>query len=202
MTQSKQNSRIYLWTTLIIILCGLIVYFDSRLNTCYGLFYGFGDLFLLLVLFFLVTIFIIRQVYQIIKYTDNRKIKIWASLVVILATIIAIQGRSTWKEIRLGKSILKASIYPDQLDIGRIELLDSKKYYALYGHIDWSCTFTDDYRKQGDTLILSGHPFEKSDGILADKYIMTDSTLIPMKSINEKMESAEILKIENKNWPQ
>jgi hypothetical protein len=198
MTTTRQNIATLLWTIPILIVCGLIVYFDSSLNTCYGLVHGLGDLFLMLVLLILSLFFIVRQIYKIAGRADNKKTRILASLIVIVAITIAFQGKSTWKEIRLGKSILKASIYPDQLDIGRLELIDEEKYYALYGHIDWSCTYTDKYEMKGDTLILGGNPFEKTDGILTDKYIMTDSTLIPVKFQDIEMKRTEILTIEKK----
>ncbi len=199
MTTPRQNITTFLWTIPILFVCGLIVYFDSSLNTCYGLVHGLGDLFLLLVLLILTLIFIVRQIYKIAKRADNRKTRFLASLIVIVATTIAFQGKTTWKEIRLGNSILKASIYPDQLDIGRVELLNEEKYYALYGHIDWSCAFTDKYKIVGDTLILGGNPFGKTDGILTDKYIMTDSTLIPVKTQDREMKRTEIMTIEKKN---
>ncbi|MEQ9262913.1 MAG: hypothetical protein RLP14_07130 [Owenweeksia sp.] len=100
-----------------------------------------------------------------------------------------------WKNYRLGHSSLTASIYADQLDIGRIELLNHKKYYAFYGHIDWSCSFTESYLKHGDTLILNGNPFGKSEGILANKYLLTDSALIPIKIVGKDMARTEIMKI-------
>jgi hypothetical protein len=199
MTTPRQNITTFLWTIPILFVCGLIVYFDSSLNTCYGLVHGLGDLFLLLVLLILTLFFIVRQIYKIAKRADNRKTRFLASLIVIVATTIAFQGKTTWKEIRLGNSILKASIYPDQLDIGRVELLNEEKYYALYGHIDWSCAFTDKYKIVGDTLILGGNPFGKTDGILTDKYIMTDSTLIPVKTQDREMKRTEIMTIEKKN---
>lgn len=77
-------------------------------------------------------------------------------------------------------SILSATIYSDQFNIGRIELINNREYYAQYGHLDWSCGFTDQYNIKGDTLILTGSLFETTNGVLTDKYLMTDSTLIPM----------------------
>src|SRR5690606_11561196 len=159
MTVSRKNIRTFIWAALILLWCGLIIYLDSRLNTCHGLVHIFGDLFLLLVLFVLLTAFLGRQIYKIVRKTDNKGVRIWTSLIVIIASVTAFQGKSTWKNFRLGNSILSASIYPDQLDIGRLELIDKEKYYALYGHIDWSCAFTDSYERNGDTLILAGQPF-------------------------------------------
>ncbi len=199
MTTPRQNITTFLWTIPILLVCGLIVFFDSSLNTCYGLVHGLGDLFLLLILIILTLVFIVRQIYKIARSADNRKTRILATLMVIVATTIAFQGKATWKEIRLGNSILKASIYPDQLDIGRVELLNEEKYYALYGHIDWACAFTDQYKIKGDTLILGGNPFGKTDGILTDKYIITDSTLIPVKTQDREMKRTKIMTIENKN---
>ena len=199
MTKSRPNTRTYIWTVSILTLCGLIIYFDSSLNTCYGLVHGLGDLFLLLILFVLLTTFLGRQVYKIVKKADNSKIRIWTSLIVIIASVTAFQGKSTWKNFRLGNSILSASIYPDQLDIGRLELIDEERYYALYGHIDWSCAFTDNYERNGDTLKLAGQPFEKTDGILTDKYLITDSTLVPIKLTDRDMKRTEKMKIEIKN---
>ena len=198
MTKSRQNIRTNIWTISILILCGLIIYFDSSLDTCYGLVHGFGDLFLLLILFLLLTAFLGRQIYKIVKKAENSRVRIWTSLIVIIASITAFQGKSTWKNLRLGNSILSASINPDQLDIGRLELIDNERYYALYGHIDWSCAFTDTYEKNGDTLILAGQPFEKTDGILTDKYLITDSTLVPIKLTDRDMERTETMrKIKN-----
>lgn len=201
MPTPKTNITTFLWSIPILIVCGLIVYFDSSLNTCYGLVHGLGDLFLILILLIFSLFFIGRQIYKIARHNDNKKTRILAILIVILATTIAFQGKSTWKEIRLGNSIQKASIYPDQLDIGRLELIDKEKYYALYGHIDWSCAFTAKYEIKGDTLILGGNPFEKTDGILTDKYLISDSTLIPVKTHDRKMTRTEIMTIEKKNEP-
>lgn len=199
MTTPRQNITTFLWTIPILFVCGLIVYFDSSLNTCYGLVHGLGDLFLWLILLILSLLFILRQIYKIARRADNKQIRILASLIVIVATTIAFQGKATWKEMRLGNSVLKASISQDQLDIGRVELINEEKYYALYGHIDWSCAFTDKYKIVGDTLRLGGNPFGKTDGILADKYIMTDSTLIPVKTQDREMKRTEIMRIEKKN---
>jgi len=198
MTKSRLNIKIYLWTIPILLLSGLIVYLDNSLNRCSELVHAFGDIFLLLVLFLFIVIFIIIQIYKTIKHTESRKSRIWSIIIVVIATLLAFQGNLFWKEIRFGNSILSASIYPDQLDIGQIELLDNKKYYALYGHIDWSCAFTDSYQKHGDTLILNGAPFKKSNGILADKYILTDSTLIPIKTMVKTMKRTEIMKIKKR----
>src|SRR5690606_14452318 len=129
--KSRQNITTFLWTTPILLLCGLIVYFDSSLNACYGLVHGLGYLFLLLILFVLVIIFLASQIYKIIKNSENRKSRILASLLVVITTAITIQGEIIWKELRLGNRVLSASIYPDQLDIGRLELLDEEKYYAV-----------------------------------------------------------------------
>ncbi len=194
-----QNTRTYLCITPILLLCGLIIYFDSSLNTCYGLVHGFRYLFLLLVLFVLLIIFLGIQIYKITKQAENRKNRIVASIIVVIATVIALQGKSTWNNSRLENSILTAQLYPIQHDIGQIKLLDNEVYYAVYGHIDWYCTFTGSYQKQGDTLILSGNPFEKSDGIIADRYILSDSTLIPVKTIDREMNRTDLMKFQKKN---
>ncbi|MEZ4951924.1 MAG: hypothetical protein R2784_21395 [Saprospiraceae bacterium] len=141
----------------------------------------------------------VRQIYKIIKKAENRRVRVWTSLITIIASVIAFQGKSTWKNLRLGNSILSASLYPDQHDIGRLELIDNETYYALYGHIDWSCSFTDNYEKHGDTLVLAGQPYERTEGILADKYLITDSTLVPIKLTDRDMERTETMKIEIKN---
>ena len=198
MNELKKNIGTFIWGTIILFWCVLIIYFDSRLDTCHGLVHILGDLFLLFILFVLLIVFLGRQIYKIINKTGNRKVRVLISLIVIVAFVTAFQGPSTWKKLRLGDSILRASIYPDQLDIGRLELIDNEKYYALYGHIDWSCAFTGTYKIIGDTLILTGYPFEKTDGILTEKYLMTDSTLVPIKLSYRNMERTEIMKIEIK----
>src|SRR5690606_36273972 len=104
MTTPRKNITTYLSTLPILIVCGLIVYFDSSLNTCFGLVHGLGDLFLLLILLILSVVFIVRQIYKIARRADNKKTRILASLIVIVATTIAFQGKATWKEIRLGNS--------------------------------------------------------------------------------------------------
>jgi len=199
MNELKKNVGAFIGGTIIFFLSGLIIYLDSRLDTCHGLVHIFRDLFLLFVLFVLFTAFLGRQIYKIIKKVGNRKARVLTSLIVIVAFVTAFQGPSTWRKLRLENSILRASIYPDQLDIGRLELIDNEKYYALYGHIDWSCAFTSTYKIIGDTLILEGCPFEKTDGILTDKYLMTDSTLVPIKLSYRNMERTEIMKIEIEN---
>ncbi len=151
MAKLKPNIKIYLWTIPILLFSGLIGYLDNSVNRCYGLVHIIGEIFPLLVLFLFIVIFLIIQTYKTIKHTENRKSRIWSIIIVVTATLIAFQGKLFWKEIRFGNSILSASIYPNQLDIGRIELLDNKNYYALYGHLDWSCAFTDSYQKHGDT---------------------------------------------------
>lgn len=201
MTTPRTNITPFLGTIPILIVCGLMVYLDSSLNSCYGLVHGFRDLLLMLVLLILSLVFIVIQIYKIAGSADNKITRIFASLIVIVATIVAFQGTSTWIEIRLGNSILKASIYPDQLDIGRLELINEEKYYAVYSHIDWGCSYTDNYEMKGDTLILSGNPLKKTDGILTDKYIMTDSTLIPIISQDKELNRTNILTIEKKNYP-
>ena len=148
----------------------------------------------------LLTAFIGRQIYKVVKKAKNSKVRIWTSLVVLFASITAYQGKYTWKNITLENSVMSASIYPDHHDIGKLKLIDEKKYYALYGHIDWSCSFTGTYAVKSDTLILGGEPFGKSDGILTDKYIMTDSTLIPIHYTKVGMDRAKILRI--KTYPQ
>lgn len=114
---------------------------------------------------------------------------------VAMLLVITWLWKSTWKEFKLGNSKLKASIYADQLDMGRIELLDGERYYATYGHIDWYCSFTGLYKSYGDTLVLSGQPFEISEGILADKYVMTDTLLIPIKTLDKRSERTGAIKI-------
>ncbi|MGV6861353.1 MAG: hypothetical protein ACWA41_06250 [Putridiphycobacter sp.] len=194
MKKSSNNTGTIIWVAVILFWCGLIIYKDNSLNACQGL----VDLFLLLVLVVLLSVFLGRQVYKTIKKANNFGVRVWTSLIVILACITAFQGKSTWKNIRLGNSILSASIHPDQLDLGRIELIDNNKYYAFYGHLDWSCSFTETYEKHGDTLILAEQPFAKTDGILADQYLITDSTLVPINLTGQDMKRTETMRIEIK----
>jgi len=196
MINPKQNIRIFLWTIPILTLSGLIVLNESRLNTCSGLVHAVGDIFPLLFLFLFLAIFLGRQLFKVVSTNENRNTRIWASLLVISAVVIAIQGKSAWKEFRPGKSLVKASIYPDQLDIGQIHLLDNQIYYAQYGHIDWSCAIKDHYKLVGDTLYLAGQPNAKSDGIIADKYIINDSTWEPINETNQEKHQTQTMFLE------
>lgn len=177
----------------ILFICGIKVYFNNSLSNCDGLIQGFVDLFLLLILLFLNLIFIGIQFYKIKRGAINRKARIFAILIIIIATSIAFQDKETWKNFQLKNSLLKAIISLEQLDIGQIELIDGKKYYAKYGHLDWSCSYTNNYKIIGDTLILEGNLFAITDGILTNNYIITDSTLIPIFEKNIKMNRTEIL---------
>lgn len=182
-----------------LILCCLKVYFDSGLNTCYGLFHRLGDLLLSAILFLLLLTYFGIYLYKLFKKTGQRKARFLTSFIVIIAYFIAFQSKSTWRNLRLGNTIISASIHPDQLDIGRLELSDEEFYYALYGHIDWACELTGPYKKKGDTLILAGNPFEKTEGILTDKYIITDTTLVPINYADRPMERTQALRIEIRN---
>ncbi len=115
----------------------------------------------------------------------------------IIVSITTFQGKTSWRNFKLRNSILSASIYPDQNNIGRLELIDSERYYATYGHIDWSCTFTNTYKKRRDTLILNGQPFEMTEGILTDMYFITDSSLVPIKQDERDMRRTETMKTNN-----
>lgn len=198
MSKTKENIILLIWMTPMLFFCGFIIQYESRLNNCYGLFQTLSDLVQRVFLVVFLLVFLIIQIYKIRKHSNIKKTRIMASLFLIIVTIIASQGRATWRKIHLRNNMLKASIHKGELDIARLELIDNEKYYALYGHIDWSCGFTEKYEIIGDTLILSGNPIKRSDSIIANKYIIYDSVLVPIKIQNEEINRVKKLIIEKR----
>ncbi|MGB1248824.1 MAG: hypothetical protein ACPG4Z_08045 [Chitinophagales bacterium] len=191
MNEIKQNITIYIVTIIILLLSGIKIYFSAKLNTCNGLLSIFGEITLLFILFLSLILVIGLLFYSIKKQKRYQKSQIGLCLIVLTALIIAVQNKSVWKNIILGKNSITASIYSDQLEIGILELTKDNKYYTIYGHIDWTCSFTGSYERKLDTLILNGKAFENTGGIISNVYLFTDSILIPLNK-NEKTGALKI----------
>jgi hypothetical protein len=136
---------------------------------------------------------------NLLKKKGCTKLRLVACLIAISSSVLAFSGKGYWKKIRIGNPMLIASIEPDQLDIGRIELIDDHRYYATFGHIDWSCSFTNTYKIANDTLFLSGSPFVKTDGIITNSYLITDTTLIPIDHASINRSRPTLMKIVKRN---
>lgn len=183
---------------ILLILCGLVFRFYNSLNKCEGLasilLYGIY----LISIFFLSLVFLIKQGLDIYKIKEARKTKILTIAIVFGIQIFVFVGKSSWKEERLRNNLLSAKIYPENLDMGELILLNQDTYFTVFGHIDWSCSFTNTYEINRDTLFLKGNPFEKTRGIISNEYLLKDSLLIPVKTNEINYERTDTMKINNK----
>lgn len=185
---------------ILLILCGLVLRFNNSLIKCDGLadilIYGIY----LLLIFVLTLAFLIKHILDLCTIKEARRNKILSMAIVLGIEIIVFVGQSSWKEKRLQNALLTAKIYPENLDIGELMLINSETYYTVFGHIDWSCSFTNTYELKRDTLFLRGNPFEKSKGIISNKYLLKDSLLIPVNAYEFNNARTDTMKIEQKRY--
>ena len=191
----RKIASLYISTLSIASFCALIIYFQSSLASCAGLAHILRDLLLYLILLLSLIVFVGRQFLRSLKDSDNREVRIASIGLVLIGAIFAFQSPTTWREYRLGEPILKASLYADQLDIGSIELFSDDRCYITYGHIDWTCSFSSIYETHGDTLRLEGNLAEVTQCILVNRYLIADSTLVPLQLDSVHHVRPEVLSI-------
>lgn len=195
MSPTKTNTQTIIVAALVLIYCGFNIYFQNNFDSCFGIITGIIYLTRITLLSILLAIFLGRQIYKMLRKPGNINIRFVASILFLIAGSLAYLDKSTWRSFRYGESILIAS-EPYSNQITRLELMDDKNYYGLYGYMDWSCGFANTYTKAGDTLILNGDTFEKSGGYLSDRYLISDSVLTPLAPASEETKDLQILKIE------
>jgi hypothetical protein len=199
MANRNSKIRIYLLAIPVLVLCGVYIYMASNLNSCGGLAHTIVGLFLLFVLYIFLLVFLVYQIYKISTVPIYRFHRITASVVLIGLFLFTI--RFDWKAWRLNQALLKANIDISSINNGGIILLNQSEYYAKYGSVDWSCSFTGFYEISQDTLKLEGNPWVKSEGIIANTYLISDSFLTPIASENDTSNRASTMKLEYNKLP-
>jgi hypothetical protein len=177
-----------------LVLCGLIIYFERSLNTCQGLAHTVRDIFLFALLIGSSLLFLVIQLYKIITQPIQRLTRMIVSLFLIALVIFSVQF--DWKNSQFDDVLLSATSDIGSLNYGELKLLNKTDYYVRYGHVDWSCSTTGFYEISFDTLKLKGNPAEKSDGILANIYLMSDSQIVPIQTDSNFTSMPVVLEIE------
>jgi hypothetical protein len=177
-----------------LVLCGLIIYFERSLNTCQGLAHTMRDIFLFALLIGSSLLFLIIQLYKIITQPIQRLTRMIVSLFLITFVIFSI--RFDWKNSQFDDVLLSAISDTASSDYGELKLLNKTDFYVVYGHVDWSCSTTGFYEISFDTLKLEGNPAEKSDGILANNYLIESSHLVPIDTDSNFASMPVVLEIE------
>lgn len=177
---NKNNIFTYLWLLAIILLSLFILYKQNDLNACFGLVDGVINLTLSVILLVLLIAFIVVQFLAGIRKKENlpfRFLICFLGIVLVGFTLLEYENR---KENKLQNGILIASTNEEDNDVAKIILFDNNLYYALYGNVDWACSFTGKYEIREDTLFLENKPFEISNNRISNQYILTEITLIPV----------------------
>lgn len=180
----------------VLILSGIIFLGESNLESCSGL---VGPVFLLLKLSSLIVVAVIILIFEIYKFakrTNYGKHRLIVILLNGLLVYVTIVFSFEVKEWRLNNAVLNSTLTNQSGTIGKVKLLDADTYYALYGHIDWSCSFVGTYVLNKDTLTLKGNPIEKSDGVISNKYLLTKDFLIPIKKSTDYEFETDSLRID------
>lgn len=120
---------------------------------------------------------------MVVKYEKKLISKSWliaVSCLVVAGTVFSFLGPSVWLRLRLGAPVVEARTHQGQFDTGVITLYENNTYYEVTGHIDFSCSRLGEYTIKKDTLFLGNDAFEKSGGMLANSYLMSDSVWVPI----------------------
>lgn len=194
MTTKNNTIGVILLAITMFVLCGLIIYFERSLNTCQGLAHTMRDIFIFALLIGASLLFFVIQLYKIITQPIQRLSRIIVSLFLIALVIFSV--RFDWKNSQFDDVLLSASSDIGSSDYGELKLLNKTDYYVRYGHVDWSCSNTGLYEISFDTLKLEGNPAEKSDGILANVYLMSSSQIVPIQTDTNFITTPVVLEIE------
>jgi hypothetical protein len=194
MTTKNNIIAIILLAIPTLVLCGLIIYFERSLNTCQGLAHTMRDIFLFALLIGASLLFLVIQLYKIITQPIQRLTRMIVSLFLITFVIFSI--RFDWKNSQFDDVLLSAISVTASSDYGELKLLNKTDFYVVYGHMDWSCSTTGFYEISFDTLKLEGNPAEKSDGILANIYLMSSSQIVPIQTDTNLITTPVVLEIE------
>ncbi len=193
MTTKKKTVEIILFAIPMLVLCGVMIYFERSLNACQGLAHTIRDIFLLALLLGTSLLFLVMQLHKIITHPIHRLTRTIVSLLLLVMVIFSV--RYDWKNGQFDEVILSANSETQSLNYGELKLLNQTEYYVLYGHVDWSCSFTGLYEKSFDTLKLQGNPTEKSQGVFANNYLISGSHLVPIQTDSTLNNEAVALKI-------
>jgi len=195
-----RNIRIYYWTFPTVFIAIITIWYSLRTVGCTGMlsaiiFIGLYGLILLTSL--------VALIFQIIKINKDTRHRVAVIIICLLTSLIAIGSNYIPNDFFKSRPILKANIGVT-LDIGALTLRKDNTYSAFYGHIDWGCLKTGDYKISNDTIYLETNIAEQSDGILSSIYLIKDeSYLLPLDRLDYLNDTTYWLKINKEyknNW--
>jgi hypothetical protein len=152
---------------------------ELRAERCFGLFDVLETMFLLGLLGLTLLITLTIQIYKIIK-RQQIKHRVTTVAVCLLLTTLSIMATYAPHDYFQPAAILTAEL-SETLYIGQLSLRSDSTYSALYGHVDWSCVTTGNYKIHEDTIFLENKVVLQSDSIFSRRYLIKeDSYLLPL----------------------
>ncbi|WP_430899741.1 MULTISPECIES: hypothetical protein [unclassified Paraflavitalea] len=163
-----------------LLLSGWLIYSNASIESCSGL---VQSIFFVLSSVLLIVLALWALIRMVVKYEEKLISKSWliaVSCLVVVGTVFSFLGSSVWLRLRLGAPLVEARTHQGQYDTGVVTLYENNRYYEVIGYIDFSCSRLGEYTIKKDTLFLWGDAFEKSGGVFANSYLMSDSVWVPI----------------------
>ena len=106
------------------------------------------------------------------------------TLTITLLTLFVLIIGKTFGEDLKGKQWIYAEANTHNLETQALTLRRNGTFKIDLGHVDFSCHFSGQYQKHGDTIVLDKSIVAQTNSLLTTKYLLQDTLLIPIKDTN------------------
>lgn len=106
------------------------------------------------------------------------------TLTIILITIATLVIGKIFGEDLKGKQWIYAEANAHALETQALTLRKNGTFKIDLGQVDFSCYFSRQYQKHGDTILLDPNIIAQTNSLLTAKYLLQDTLLIPLKDTN------------------
>lgn len=151
-------------------------------NGCTGLIEGIYII--LLFILFAVTIPLSLMATFRKRQSHNKKPEPITLSITLFTFCVLIIGKGFGDDFKGSKWIYaKANIH--ELESQTLTLRKNGTFKVDLGHIDFSCSFSGQYQKHGDTIFLDKDVVDQTNSLLATKYLLQDTLLKPIIDANK-----------------
>ena len=118
--------------------------------------------------------------------------------ITLLTLTLLIVGKFFGQDFK-GSTWIYAKANTDKLETQALTLRKNGTFKVDLGHVDFSCYFSGNYQKLGDTIVLDKDVIAQTNSQLTSNYLLQDTLLIPIKDTNTDSTEFSVFVISSKN---
>lgn len=121
------------------------------------------------------------------------------TLTITLATLVFLIVGKFFGQYFKGSTWIYAKANTDKLETQALTLRKNGTFKVDLSHVDYSCYFSGNYQKLGDTIVLDKDVITQTNSQLTSNYLLQDTLLIPIKDTNADSTEFSMFIISSKN---